>query len=43
MAFARSCNKGRWIVGEMRKVYHIGVLEQMATDMEYVEPGKVRV
>jgi enoyl-CoA hydratase/carnithine racemase len=43
MAFAHGCGKGRWIVGEMKKVYHLGVLEQMATDMEHVEPGVVRV
>ncbi len=43
MAFANGCNKGRWIVGQMKKVYHLGVLEQMATDMEHIEPGTVRV
>jgi Delta3-Delta2-enoyl-CoA isomerase len=43
MAFAQGCNKGRWIVGEMRKVYYLDVLKQMATDMEHVEPGTVRV
>jgi enoyl-CoA hydratase/carnithine racemase len=43
MAFAVSCSKGRWIVGEMKKVYHLGVLKQLATDMEHIEPGAVRV
>ncbi len=43
MAFAVSCAKGRWIVGEMKKVYHLGVLKQLATDMEHIEPGAVRV
>jgi enoyl-CoA hydratase/carnithine racemase len=43
MAFAGGCGKGRWIVGEMKKVYHLGVLQQMAIDMEHIEPGVVRV
>ncbi len=43
LAFAGGCSKGRWIVGEMKKVYHLGVLKQMATDMEHIEPGTVRV
>ncbi len=43
MAFARGCGKGRWIVGEMKKVYHLGVLKLMAADAEHIAPGEVRV
>jgi Delta3-Delta2-enoyl-CoA isomerase len=43
MAFARGCNKGRWIVGEMKKVHRLAVLKLMETDAEHIAPGEVSV
>lgn len=43
LTFAGNLNKGRWIVGEMKKVLNSHVVKLMETeDMEYINQGCVR-
>jgi len=43
MAFASGLNKGRWIVGQMKKVHYARVLRLMEDDLSVIEKGSVRV
>ncbi len=43
MAFAGSLNKGRQIVGEMKRVLNGRVLKLMEEDVDHIKPGEIRV
>ena len=43
MAFAKGLNKGRWIVGEMKKVLNGHIVKLMEEDMGYINQGHVVV
>jgi Delta3-Delta2-enoyl-CoA isomerase len=43
MAFAKGLNKGRAIVGGMKKVLNGGIIKLLEEDMKYVREGEVRV